>query len=74
MITFDEFIKKVDELYETNKTNYVYSLRYGQALMNVLYDAWKEKYQEIAHTKLDCFYRDDIVDQTVSKLRQDWAL
>lgn len=73
MITFDQFIEKVNSIYEKNKHDYLNSLRYGQTLMNVLHDCYKEKYKEIENTDLDCFYRDDIVEKTISQLKQNWA-
>jgi hypothetical protein len=72
MVTFDQFIEKVDSVYEKNNELYVDKLRYGQTLMNVLHDVWRDKYYEITNTEYDCFYKDDTVRYTVGKLEKEW--
>ena len=46
--------------------------RYGQAVMNVLYDVWPKKYHEITNTDYDCFYTNQIVQSTLDKLEKEW--
>jgi hypothetical protein len=75
MISFPEFVEKVDQIYYGQKisiSNKKSNLRYGQVIMNVLFDAWFEKYTEINGSKLDCFYNEDIVDLVLSKIELDW--
>lgn len=80
-MTFKEFLSKVDEFFlggqvyrqQPNEPISVSNqLRYGQALMNVLYDVWPEKYNEIKGTDIDCFYSNSTVNLTLSKLEQEW--
>lgn len=67
---FEEFVKKVDDFFMSGqiarlKPNEPISisnqLRYGQSVMNVLYNVWPEKYFEISNSDIDCFYY-EIVD------------
>lgn len=69
-IKFEEFKKIVDFVsYESE-----YELRYGQVLMNVLYEIWPEKYQEITGTDLDCFYESEQNEslKLLKKLEEEW--
>jgi hypothetical protein len=65
-MTYDEFIKTVDQ------TSANFSWRYGQALMNVLYSVWPEKYEELTNLELDCYFREDLVPATLKFLKGDW--
>ena len=47
-------------------------LRYGQTVMNVLRDAWPDKYEQLTGTDDDCFYLDALVKGTLEKLESDW--
>ena len=69
MITFNEFLKKVDETYNY----YSFELRYGQTIMNVLYDTWPDKYNELKASDHDCFYDDGIVRLALQKLEKEWT-
>ena len=69
MITFNEFLKKVDETYNYHS----FELRYGQTIMNVLYDIWPEKHKELLASKEDCFYDDGMVKLTLDKLEKEWT-
>ena len=69
MITFNEFLKRVDETYNYHS----FELRYGQTIMNVLRDAWPEKYSELQKSDYDCFYDDGIVKITLQKLDKEWT-
>ena len=51
---FQEFKSKVEKMY-CNHTD----LRYGQAIMNVLWQTHPKIYQEITGTELDSFYIDE---------------
>lgn len=46
----------------------------GQTVMNVLYEVWPEKYQEIEGSDFDCFYDYDTVQSTLNKLEKEWKL
>lgn len=64
---FDEFLTKVDSYHNDNK-----SLRYGQTIINVLYEVWPEKYKELIGTDHDCFYDDSTARFTLDKLEKEW--
>jgi hypothetical protein len=64
---FEEFVSKVDSMYLDHK-----ELRYGQAVMNVLKEAWPDKYEQLTGTDDDCFYLDALVKGTLEKLESDW--
>lgn len=66
-MTFEEFVSKVDSTYADHK-----ELRYGQSLMNVLFEVWPDKYMEITGTDDDCFYDDATVSLTLDKLEKEW--
>lgn len=68
MITFNGFLKKVDDTY----MNHSFEWRYGQTVMNVLLDVWPDKYKELVATQKDCFYDDRAVQSTLYKLEQEW--
>jgi len=72
MISFKEFVKKVDTTFSSY--SYKQQLRYGQTIMNVLYDVWPEKYNEITGGHFDCFYDTTIVKLTLSKLAKEWKV
>lgn len=65
---FEDFVSKVDLTYATHKEH----LRYGQTLMNVLWNVWADKYREITGTDHDCFYDDAVVRLTMEKLEREW--
>ena len=70
-MNFQEFKDRVDStfagyLLQSNR------LRYGQTLMNVLYEVWPEKHKEIIGSDYDCFYDTFIVGHTLSKLEKEW--
>lgn len=69
-MTFKDFLDKIDKAYYENE----FEMRYGQVIMNVLYDVWKEKYIQITteQTDYDCFYDDGIVRFTLEKLEKEW--
>jgi hypothetical protein len=67
-ISFNDFLKLVDDTYNY----YSFELRYGQTIMNTLYNVWPEKYNELIASKEDCFYDDGMVKLTLSKLGKEW--
>lgn len=75
-MTFEEFLNKVDEIfmkYQASKSSGS-QWRYGQTVMNVLYDVWPEKYSEITGSDIDCFYSNSTVQYTLDKLEKEWIL
>jgi hypothetical protein len=80
-MTFEEFLDKVQEDFYSNqhaRRNQRHPIsesnqwRYGQALMNVLWQTNRDKYNEITGTEYDCFYLNSIVPKTVQKLKEEW--
>jgi hypothetical protein len=74
---FEQFLQKVDDTFleyqvSREKVSDVNQWRYGQTVMNVLWDIWPEKYNEIKGTDIDCFYNNAIIRLTLEKLEQDW--
>ena len=67
-ISFNDFLKLVDDTYNY----YSFELRYGQTIMNTLYNVWPEKYNELIASKEDCFYDDGMVKLTLFKLGKEW--
>ena len=67
-ISFKDFLQLVDDTYN----HYSFELRYGQTIMNTLYNVWPEKYKELVASKEDCFYDDGMVKLTLYKLEQEW--
>lgn len=47
-------------------------LFYGQTLMNVLWDVWSEKYNEIKDSDINCFYSNHTVNMVLNKLEKEW--
>lgn len=66
-MTFNEFLDIVDETYGSND-----EMRYGQSVMNVLWNIWPDKYKEIVKTDLDCFYDDGTTRLTLEHLDKEW--
>lgn len=69
MISFSDFLRKVDTVY----LDHSFEWRYGQTVMNVLADVWPDKYRELVATENDCFYDDRMVELTLSKLEKEWT-
>lgn len=67
-MTFEQFLDKVDKFYYENE----FELRYGQSIMNMLYQVRPNKYKEITQTDLDCFYDDGTVKDTLDYLERIW--
>lgn len=68
---FEEFVKNVDHKFHTS--SYREQLRYGQYVMNELYNVWPEKYAQIVGTSYDCFYDNTLIQSTLFKLEKDWT-
>ena len=80
MITFEEFLKKVDDTFlnhqaarSNGKIKAANQWRYGQTVMNVLWEVWPNKYREIQGSDFDCFYTNSTVDITLDKLEKEWV-
>jgi cytidyltransferase-like protein len=67
-ISFKDFLQLVDDAYN----HYSFELRYGQTIMNTLYNVWPEKYKELVASKEDCFYDDGSVKLTLDELEKTW--
>ena len=65
-MNYNQFLKTVDQVSAN------FSWRYGQALMNVLYTVWPEKYHEITDSGNDPYYREDVVPKTLKVLKEQW--
>ena len=67
---YENFLKIVNFNYYENELE----LRYGQVLMNMLYQIWPEKYKEISGTVLDCYYKTVPEESEIllEKLKADW--
>jgi len=81
MITFNEFLEKVDDTFMSHqaarsngKIKAENQWRYGQTIMNVLWDVWPNKYKEIQGSDFDCFYDNGTVRLTLTKLEQEWYI
>lgn len=79
-MTYKEFLQKVDDTFlehqasrSGGKISAANQWRYGQTVMNVLWDIWPEKYNEIKGTDIDCFYTNGTIHLTLDKLEQDWV-
>jgi hypothetical protein len=69
-MTYEEFLDLIDKQF--NSASYKAQLRYGQYVMNELYNIWPEKYAQITGTDDDCFYDNGIVKFTLEKLEKEW--
>ena len=47
--------------------------RYGQTVMNVLYDIWPKKYDELTGSDYDCFYDNSKIELALTKLEKEWV-
>jgi len=65
---FTEFMERVEDTFVADQD----TLRYGQTVMNVLYDVWPEKYTELRDTTYDCFYTNTYLNLTLEKLEKEW--
>lgn len=76
MMTFDRFNNELINVVWPNKPKYI---RKGQALMNYLADVWFEEYKRISsvhfydQTDIDCFHRDNLIDNTLAHLKRQWV-
>lgn len=68
---FDEFLNKVDDTFNGTLLS-PNRLRYGQTVMNVLYEVWPDKYKELSGSDYDCFYDTFLVGYTLNKLEKEW--
>ena len=73
-MTFTEFLKRVDDTFVNHQAarSDGNQWRYGQTLMNVLWDVWPEKYNEIKDSDINCFYSNRTVAMVIDKLEKEW--
>jgi hypothetical protein len=67
-MTFEEFVQKVDVFYHVNQPH----MRYGQSIMNMLYQSRPDLYETIKGTDFDCFYDNSTVAFTLNHLETTW--
>lgn len=70
MLSFEQFLNKVDQAYNDRP----FELRYGQTVMSILFEVWHKKYIQITtiDTEYDCFYDDGMVRLTLDFLEKEW--
>ena len=71
-------MKRIDsflDAYEKYAEEHCPPQRYGQALMNCLWDFDRAAYNSVCLSPLniDCFYVDDRIDSTISYLNKIWS-
>lgn len=78
-MTFQQFLQKVDDTFMNHQASRSdgrisasNQWRYGQTVMNVLYDVWRSKYDEIKGGDYDCFYDNRTVELTLNVLEKEW--
>lgn len=69
-MNFNQFLQLVDNNFHS--ASYKGQLRYGQYVMNELYNVWPEKYAQITGSDYDCFYDNSIAKLTLEKLEKEW--
>ncbi len=70
-MTYNDFINYVNFMYHNNNT---IGMRYGQMIMNYLSEVWPDKHRELISTYDDCFYDDQMVSRTLSRLEREWVV
>jgi hypothetical protein len=68
-MTYKKFI---DDWYDTVVPDKEPHLRLGQTLMSHLYNTWPAEYFRITNTTVDCFFRDDLIPETIKHLEKFW--
>ena len=78
-VSFIDFLQNVDKTFlehqasrSDGKISAANQWRYGQTVMNVLYEVWPEKYKEISNSEYNCFYTNALVKDALSKLEKEW--
>jgi len=72
-MTFEEFLLKVEETFIKNQErSSANQWRYGQTVMNVLWDICPEKHDEIKNSNFNCFYTNRNVAMVLDKLEKEW--
>jgi len=66
--SYRDFLTTINDTFWNHKP----ILRYGQTIMNVLYDVWPEKHKEIVGSVYDCFYDDTKVESLLNLLETNW--
>ena len=65
---FEQFVQQADIFYNYNHPH----MRYGQSVMNVLYQIRPDLYEKTKGTDFDCFYDDSTVALTLNNLETRW--
>jgi hypothetical protein len=65
---FEQFVQQADIFYNDNQPH----MRYGQSVMNMLYQSRPDLYEKIKGTDFDCFYDDSTVPLTLNNLETRW--
>lgn len=68
-MTFEEFMSRVDYTFQLNHPN----LRYGQTIMNVLFEVWPEEYTKIKDSDNNCFYYNGNCEYVLNYLENIWS-
>lgn len=72
-MTFKKFVDNIEKIYaDQGDKPESERLRYGQTIMNVLWDIWPEKYDEIKDSDFNCFYTNRNVAIVLDKLEKEW--
>ena len=78
-MTFEQFISKVDDTFMKHqasrsgeKISAVNQWRYGQTIMNVLWEVWPEKHKELIELESDCFYDNKMIAFVLDRLEKEW--
>ena len=75
-MTYDDFMSSFHNKILPNKETFI---RHGQCLMSYLATVWKEEYVRLSsihfydRDDLDCFYRDELIQNTVDHLSKVWV-
>lgn len=68
-MTFHKFLVEVDQNFYIHKDE----LRYGQIVMNILSNMWREKYDNLMERNIDCFYDEKKVPEVLRTLEKEWV-
>jgi hypothetical protein len=75
---FKKFIENIEKIYaDQNNKPKDERLRYGQIIMNELWQVWPQKYRQIVDSNKDCFYC-DVLDKKpydlFDELQKEWPV
>jgi len=73
IMTYKKFLEKVNKLKQDQKNKPENTrLRYGQIIMNELWQTWPKKYDYITNSDMDPFYDDNKVKDVLCYLESNW--